>query len=77
MTKEGEGRVLEEEEEEEEEEDREKRRQTLTSLFVLSSENAHSWFTPECNTALCYCLRAALPSVPGVRCHKQCNTILG
>ena len=74
MTKEGEGGVLEEEEEEE---DREKRRQTLTSLFVLSSENAHSWFTPECNTALCYCLRAALPSVPGVRCHKQCNTILG
>lgn len=33
--------------------DREKRRQALTSLFVLSSENAHSWFRPECNTALC------------------------
>lgn len=59
-----------------EEEKREKRRQTPSSPFVLS-ENTHSWFRPECNTALCYCLTAALPSVSGVRCHKQCNTTLG
>lgn len=49
----------------------------LTSLFVLLSENAHSWSKPECNTAMCYCLTATLPSVFGVRCHKQCNTTLG
>lgn len=57
MTKAGKGRGLEEEEED----DREKRRQTLTSLFVLSTEKAHSWFRPECNTALSHSSSAKCP----------------
>lgn len=51
-------------------------RQTLTSPFVLLSGNAHSWFRPAWNTALCYCHAAALPS-SSVRCRKQCNSIQG
>lgn len=54
-----------------------KRRQTLTSPFVLSSEQSLTAGSDQCNAALCYCLAAALPSVFGVRCHKQCNTIPG
>lgn len=56
---------------------REMKADTDFSLCSVMRTITHSCLSPEFNAPLCFCLSAASPSVLGIRCCKQCNTIQG